>query len=298
MQLPDIHNKSPSIAGFRLTRVGITNLKKQVKVVRSGRQITLMPVIDISVNLPSTQKGAHMSRNLEVTNEIVEESIKNPVDSLEELCEEISKGLLDKHEYANFAEVKMRSEYFLERKSPRGTDSLENYILIARAMSSRTDKNIETRKQIGVEAIGMTACPCAMETVRELIKNENGIDTPEMNKIPFISHNQRNRTSLIIEVPEKYQVEADDLIEIVESSFSSPTYELLKRQDEGELVLNAHKNPKFVEDVVRDILAKIIEKYQDLPDDVQVSVLSESLESIHKHNAFAERVTSLGELRK
>jgi GTP cyclohydrolase-4 len=284
--------------GFKLTRVGVTNIKKQIKVVRNSREITLMPTIDISVNLPSTQKGAHMSRNLEVINEIVAESIKNPVHSLEDLCEVISKRLLDRHEYANFAEVTMRSDYFLERSSLRGTRSLENYLLIARAVSSRTDDNLETRKQIGIEAVGMTACPCAMETVREMIKTSNNVDNDKMNDVPFITHNQRNRTRLIIEVPAEYQVEADDLIDIVEASFSSPTFELLKRQDEGQMVLNAHNNPKFVEDVVRDILAKIIEKYENLPDDVQVSTLSESLESIHKHNAFAERVTSMGELRK
>jgi GTP cyclohydrolase-4 len=287
------------VAGFRLSRVGVTNIKKQVIVERNGRNITLMPTIDISVNLPSTQKGAHMSRNLEVINELVEESIKNPVHSLEELCEVISKRLLDKHEYANYAEVSMRSEYFLGRSSPRGIDSMENYLLIARSTSSRTDNKVVTRKQIGIEAMGMTACPCAMETVREIIKNSD--DTKDINgldKLPFITHNQRNRTSLLIEVPEAFQVEADDLIEIVESSFSSPTFELLKRQDEAQLVMNAHQNPKFVEDVVRDILASIIVKYKDLPDDVMVSANSESLESIHKHNAFAERVTSLGELRK
>ena len=60
----------------------------------------------------------------------------------------------------------------------------------------------------------------------------------------------------------------------------------------------AHLNPKFVEDVVRDILAKILKSYTDLPDEVIVTVRSESEESIHKHNAFAERVTTLGELRK
>jgi len=84
----------------------------------------------------------------------------------------------------------------------------------------------------------------------------------------------------------------------VEQAFSSPTYSILKRRDEAQLVFDAHKNPKFVEDVVRDILSTILKKYKNLPDDVMVVVRSESEESIHKHNAFAERVTTLGELRK
>jgi len=92
-------------------------------------------------------------------------------------------------------------------------------------------------------------------------------------------------------------VEADDLIEIVESSLSAPTYALLKRPEEGRLVEAAHRKPRFVEDVVREVLAQILKRYKALPDAARVSVKSESEESIHKHNAFAERTTTLGELR-
>jgi GTP cyclohydrolase-4 len=113
----------------------------------------------------------------------------------------------------------------------------------------------------------------------------------------MITHNQRNITTLMIEVPGHVEVEADDLISIVEGSLSSPTYGILKREDEAKVVLDAHRNPKFVEDVVRDILGKLLERYADMPDSVHVTVRSESEESIHKHNAFAERVTTLGELR-
>jgi GTP cyclohydrolase-4 len=97
---------------------------------------------------------------------------------------------------------------------------------------------------------------------------------------------------------ENVDIEANDLIDIVEASFSSPTYEILKRDDEAAVVINAHNNPKFVEDVVRDVLKRIVERYAKLPDDVLLTVRSESEESIHKHNAFAERHTLLGDLRK
>ena len=96
---------------------------------------------------------------------------------------------------------------------------------------------------------------------------------------------------------ETVDVEANGLIDLIESGFSSPTFELLKRDDEGAVVINAHKNPKFVEDVVRTVLTKIVDAYKDLPDDVGVVVRSESEESIHKHNAFAERTCTLGALR-
>ena len=143
----------------------------------------------------------------------------------------------------------------------------------------------------------MTACPCAMEVVREDVLRENpGLkEWPE--GVPTITHNQRNRTTLIIQEPPGHDVEADDLIEVVESSMSAPTFELLKRPDEGRLVEMAHRNPRFVEDVVREVLDKLVKRYPKMPESAWIRVKSEAEESIHKHNAMAERSTTFGELR-
>lgn len=279
----DVQERKPEYA-FKLTRVGVVGIKKLVSVERGGKTTVLTPVIDAFVDLPSTKKGSHMSRNVEAINEIVDEAVRKPVKGIENLCASIAKRLLVKHQYANYAEVNMKADYFLERKSPSGNKSMENYGLIAKATIKRDE---EVKKSIGVRIIGMAVCPCAMETVKE--RSESKLS---------VTHNQRNIASLMIEVPENYDAEAHDLIKIVEASFSSPTYEILKRKDEAEVVMNAHKNPKFVEDIVRDILSKVLEKYKELPDDVLVTVRSESEESIHKHNAFAERITTLGELRE
>jgi GTP cyclohydrolase-4 len=258
--------------------------------------VTLTTEIDVFVNLPATQKGSHLSRNVEIIAEIVDQSVRDPVESLETLCEIIAKKLLDRHDYANYSEVLLQADYFLERSPPSGSKSLENYKLIARAIADR-EKKIQ-KKMIGVEVIGMIACPCAMETTREIMETKHPGISEQLGELPVVTHNQRNVATLMIEVPSEYSLEADDLIKIVENSFSSPTFEILKRQDEGQIVYNAHENPKFVEDVVRDILKQILEKFTDLPDQVVVTARSESQESIHKHNAFAERVTTLGELRK
>jgi GTP cyclohydrolase-4 len=270
-------------------------VKKPVHVKRPERIVTLNVTIDVFVDLPATQKGSHMSRHVEVINEIVDQSVRKPVGSLESLCEEISSILLEKHEYANNSEVNISSDYFLEKKLPSGIKSLESYKLLAQAKAKRGE-NINTKK-IGVEVIGMNACPCAMETIREFISSDHPNYKNELKNVPVITHNQRNITSLMIEVPSNYSIEADDLISIVEDSMSSPTYEILKRADEGKIVYNAHTKPRFVEDVVREILTKILKKYPKLPDEVSVTVRSESEESIHKHNAFAERITTFGELR-
>ena len=258
--------------------------------------MTLNTNMDVFVDLPATQKGSHMSRHVEVINEIVDKSVRKPVNSLESLCENIASILLKKHEYANKSEVNIISDYFLEKKLPSGIKSLESYKLIANAKAQR-GKEIN-KKMIGVEVVGMNACPCAMETIREFLSDDHPECKQELKDVPMITHNQRNISSLMIEVPSNYVIEADDLIDIIEDSMSSPTFEILKRADEGQIVYGAHTKPRFVEDVVREILMRVLEKYKDLPDEVCVTVKSESEESIHKHNAFAERVTSLGELRK
>jgi len=289
IDIPDVQS-GPSSSNFKLTRVGVTGVKKLVYIKRpdSKKAMPLVVKMDIFVNLPASQKGSHMSRNLELVSEIIDANLEKPVSDLETFCAQTAKLLLSKHEYASFSEVKAEADYFLERTYPSGKKDLEPYKLVAEA---RANSKGSVKKLIGVKVIGMTACPCAREVIKTIGEYSDD-DIPP-------THNQRNITTLMIEVPgDNKSVDANDLIEIAEESFSSPTFGILKRREEGQLVYNAHRNPKFVEDVVRDILSKILDKYKDLPDEVIAVVRSESEESIHKHNAFAERVTTLGELRK
>ena len=278
-------------SGFKLTRVGVTGVKKPVRIMRKTDDAninnTLLCTIDVYVDLPAEQKGSHLSRNLEVLREIVRNSVVDPVTGIEDLASDICKKLLEKHEYASTADVGIDAEYFRKNVTPNGRETLEVYKLIGGASCERGGV---LSKTLGVEVVGMTACPCAQETVSDILKcgTEHAV----------MSHNQRNVCTVVMSMDESVNVEADDLITLVERSFSSPTFEILKRDDEAAVVINAHNNPKFVEDVVRDVLRRIVDAYTDLPDDVFLTVMSESEESIHKHNAFAERQTTLGELRE
>ena len=277
-------------AEYKLTRVGVKGVRKPVIVSREGINNTLNNSlncsIDIFVDLPATQKGSHMSRNVEVLNEVVEESVRTPITSIEGMAGDMCRRLLVHHEYAQVAEVRITSDYFRASKTPLGRDTLECYTLIAGGKILR-DGPLTT--SVGVKVTGMTACPCGQQTVTEML----GYD----GNLPVMTHNQRNVCTLTVTLPEGFSVEANDLIDLVSESFSSPTFELLKRPDEGQVIIDAHRNPKFVEDMVRTVLEKFVMKYTDLPDEVYVDVLSESEESIHKHNAFAEREGTLGELR-
>jgi len=286
----DVQNRKLD-TGFRLTRVGVTGVKKPVRIKRNGDialiNDTLNCTIDVFVDLPAEQRGSHLSRNLEVLREIVDESVSSPVPGIEALAVSICRKLLDRHDYADTAEVLIVAEYFRNSKTPNGRDTLEIYTLIGEASAVRNEGLLKT---IGVEVIGMTACPCAQETVGSALNCKGNV--------AVMTHNQRNICTVSMTMDETVNIEANDLIDIVESSFSSPTYEILKRDDEAAVVINAHNNPKFVEDVVRDVLKRIVSRYSDLPDDVSLIVRSESEESIHKHNAFAERQTTLGDLRE
>jgi len=289
IDLPDVQS-SQSTTRFKLTRVGVTGVKRLIPIQRPNKDhLTYLNVtMDLFVDLPATQKGSHMSRNLELIARLVDTHIQTPVPDLETFCATTADLLLTKHEYATYSEVKAEAEYYYDVRYPSGEHGSEPCRLIAEA---RMRRGGEIHKLIGVRVLGMTACPCAMEVVRSLDERTKNCPAP--------THNQRNIGTLMIEIPSATSpVDADDLITIVEDSFSSPTYSLLKRRQEAELVLHAHDQPKFVEDVVRDMLKKVLEKYQKLPDDVLVIASSESEESIHKHNAYAERITTLGELRK
>jgi GTP cyclohydrolase-4 len=290
MSMQDVQN-SHSTKTFAINRVGIRNVIKPACIQRPDKVVMLTANIDVSVDLPPELKGAHLSRNMEVLTEIVDNSIRTPAESVESLCVRCAKGILEKHEYASLAEVSISATYFLSRGKKQ---SIENYVLSASAVCRR---NGAITRKIGVKATGITACPCAMETMREKLKKMYR-DNEILEKMPVITHNQRNTVSIEMELPEGMELEADDLIEICEKSMSSPTYGILKRDDEGEVVFNAHQNPKFVEDVVREALLLILKRYAHFPDATGIVVRSESEESIHKHNAFAEKITTIGELKR
>ena len=278
-------------ASYKLTRVGVRNVRKPVVVQREGLSEklnnTLSCSIDIYVDLPANQKGSHMSRNVEVLNEVVEESIRNPITAIEDMAADICRRLLVHHEYAQNAEVHISAEYYRPSRTPQGRETFEIYTLLA---GGTTVRGGPLTKTVGIRAVGMTACPCAQQTITEMLEFEGDM--------PVMSHNQRNVCTLMVTMPEDVSIEANDLIDLVEDSFSSPTFELLKRPDEGQVVINAHRNTKFVEDVVRGVVLRFVNRYTDLPDSVSIDVISDSEESIHKHDAYAERVATLGELRQ
>ncbi len=304
--LPDTQDDTPSVP-IKLTRVGVTGVKKLLQLERTNkRPIILLPTFDAFVDLPSDQKGVHMSRNPEAISEVMEDVAKDSTVDVESLCAKIVEKMMTKHEYAKRVEISMTTDFMFMKESPVTKNKTQEMAqLKAKAIGLRDDDgNINIRKSVGAELIGMTVCPCAQESVRESDKNKllEFLDEETTQKVldtvTFASHNQRGVGTLLIEVPEDKVVKAEDLIEIIETSMSSPVCELLKRPDENATVLNAHRNPVFVEDCVRNMMEQIVKKYSDFPDDTLITARQENQESIHRHNAYAEKETTLIELKE
>lgn len=290
--LPDVQLLRPDVP-IRINRVGVTGVKKLVEVETKKRPVVLISTFDIFVDLPPEMKGANLSRNLEAIYETLERATEKPVKSIESLCISLAEMVLKKHEYAEVAEVKMNSELIVRKSTP--VTKLRTDEVVNIGCEVFVDRNEGKRVFVGVEVLGVTACPCAQELMRAKLLNE--FENDVLRAIPMPTHNQRGRATIKFEIKDK-PVRIEDLIEIAKSSMSCEIYELLKREDEAEVVRRLHENPMFVEDCVRTMAKKIVERYWDYPEDTLIYLRQESEESIHPHNVVAELFTTLGDLKK
>jgi GTP cyclohydrolase IV len=296
----DVHASPPSAGSIELHRVGVSGVRKPLAVQRPDRVITLSAEFSVHVDLPSSRKGSDLSRNAELLAEIVDATANEPVRSVEDACLAIARELLTRHTYAQEAHVEAEAEYFLTRGISSKKQSFEDYTLVAEATTWRNGNGGAPTGTwtIGAEAVGMTACPCAMETCRTILEGEFPLlKDPSLLSLPIVSHNQRNRTRLSFEFHDPGEVEADAIVAAIEAAQSSPTFAILKRGDEAQVVLNAHRNPKFVEDVIRDVLVSLPARFPHLPGSTVVTARTRSEESIHKYDVTASHRVTMAELR-
>jgi GTP cyclohydrolase I/GTP cyclohydrolase-4 len=298
---PDVQARRPS-TGVSLSRVGVTGVEKIIRIHSNGRRSLFYAELECYVDLGPEQKGAHMSRFEEIVNEAIDEVVLGEAFKAETLASHIAERVRDRQDGCR-AEVTIAARYPENKPAPvSGVPTQEIYTMFGSAVASASG----TRRLVGVQAQGMTACPCAQEMVTEASRERlraDGFSDDEIDRIfdavPVATHNQRGIGTLYIGCPEGCtdSLEAEVLLEIVESSMSSEIYELMKRPDELHVVEKAHRNPRFVEDCVREMLRMATERFAGLDDAAFVSARQENLETIHKHNVVAERHGLLGELR-
>jgi GTP cyclohydrolase-4 len=296
----DVQARRPSTQ-LSLSRVGVTSVEKVIRIRSNGLEQLFYAELECFVDLGPEQKGAHMSRFEEVVNEAIDEVILGEAFKAETLASHIAERVRDRQEGLR-AEVTIAARYPETKPAPvSGAQTQEIYTLFGSAVASPRG----TRRLVGVEAQGITACPCAQEMVMEHSQErllEAGFDDEEIERVfeavPVATHNQRGIGTLHIGCPEgcTEALEAETLLEIVESAMSSEIYELMKRNDEREVVEKAHRRPRFVEDCVREMIRMATEQFAGLGEGAFVSARQENLETIHKHNVVAERHGLLSEL--
>ncbi len=288
---------------YRCERVGVSNVKRVVRCSFDGRQTPFNAEFTMAADLAPDKAGLHMSRFAELLEETTLDVLAaEDHGELQDVVVAIARAIIASQR-ASHADVRLRAAFALERWTPvsakRGE---ETYMLLTIAHAERD----ALRFVIGVEVEGMTACPCAQGMIREHSERElrdAGFSPADaaraLDVLPVATHNQRGRGIVLIGVPDarKGAVRAADLVEIVENAMSSETYDLLKRPDEFFIVNKAHRNPRFVEDVVRGIVAGALDMYADFPDQAFVYASQTNFESIHKHDVLAEAFGTFGELR-
>jgi len=301
--LTDVQAQRPSVH-VSLTRAGVTGVEKVIRLGGEGGERLFWARLECFVELGPEQKGAHMSRFEETVNDAIGEVVVggDSVLRAEELAQRIAELVRDR-QGSRRAEVSITARYPEHKPAPvSGIETQELYMLYGVAVAGERG----TRRLIGVTAQGMTACPCAQELVAEGARDALRADGYEdeqieriLERVPVATHNQRGIGTLHVGCPEDCDadIDAQDLVAIVEGSMSSEIYELMKRSDEGAVVEKAHRRPRFVEDCVREMIAGVVERYPGLPDGTFVSARQENLETIHQHNVVAERLGRLGELR-
>jgi GTP cyclohydrolase I/GTP cyclohydrolase-4 len=322
---PDVQAGRPSTE-VSLTRVGVRGVEKVIRVCGNGgaeaaadgdrrnqapqqRRGSAAPPegdyyfaeLECFVDLNPRQAGVHMSRFEEIVNEAIDGVVLGESLKAEGLAAHIAEQVRERQQGMR-AEVRIAARYPETVPAPvSGLETQEIYTLLGTAVASERG----TRTLTGVEAQGMTACPCAQELVaggaRERLA-EDGFSAAEieriLDRVPVATHNQRGIGSLHIGRPENADlaIDARDLLHIVEQSMSSEIYELMKRSDERAVVEKAHMQPRFVEDCVREMIRRVVATYPQLADGGFVHARQENLETIHRHSVVAERSGRLSEI--
>ena len=302
---PDVQARRPHTE-VSLTRVGVTGVEKVIRINPhagadgDGGQL-FFAEFECFVDLNPKQAGAHMSRFEEVVNEAIDEAVLAESLKAEHLAARIAERVRDRQEGMR-AEVSLAARYPETVPAPvSGKPTQEIYTLFGTAVASTAG----TRTLTGVQAQGMTACPCAQEMIasgaRERLA-ESGYDESQIDEIldlvPVATHNQRGVGTLYLGRDEDCETEIDarELLAIVESSMSSEIYELMKREDERAVVEKAHANPRFVEDCVREMIRRLAGAHPDLHGRNFIFARQENFETIHRHNVIAERSGELAEV--
>jgi GTP cyclohydrolase I len=236
-----------------IDRVGIKSIRHPIRFrQRDGGTQPTVAVFDMFVNLSHDQKGTHMSRFLEILNEELEElDIRTFLQVLADMTAKLE---------AERGFIEARLPFFVRKQAPvTGAPSYLDYEVTLSGEWSAESAKLWLKVSVPVTSL----CPCSKKIS------------------DYGAHNQRSHVTLTVRTREP--VWAEDLIDLIERQASCEIYGLLKRADEKYVTERAYNNPKFVEDIVRDIANALNQDRRML----YYKLETENFESIHNHSAYA-----------
>ncbi len=250
--IDDVQSR-PDTRRIPIDRVGIKDIYHPVRVKdRSGGEQHTIANFNMYVHLPDNFKGTHMSRFVEILNQHEREI---SVESFNEMLTQMTRRL-----NSGAGHLEMTFPYFIMKKAPvTGVQSLLDYR--ATLVGELKDGQIETWLKVVVPVTSL--CPCSKQIS------------------DYGAHNQRSHVTISVRISEHVWLE--ELIDVAEQEASCELYGILKRPDEKFVTERAYDNPKFVEDIVRDVAMRL-----NSDERIRAYVLeTENFESIHNHSAYA-----------
>lgn len=262
-ELKDIQNSKDN-RGIDIQKVGVKNVEVPLNIQRKDEEGQVVNArATMSISLPKDFRGTHMSRFIEVLTEWGQKNLLG-VD-IKGCLEEIANRL-----HTDNAHLKFEFKYFIDKKAPvSGLSCPQGYNCGFEGLLNKDDYRFILEVNVPVT----TLCPCSKEIS------------------DYGAHNQRTQVKVRISYDPDKIIWIEDLIEVIESCGSSPIYPLLKREDEKFVTEMAYNNPKFVEDLLRDIVSKL--SNIDIVNWFEVDC--EAFESIHNHSAWAYQEEFLSE---
>ncbi len=254
-ELKDLQN-SKSDYDIPLKTVGIRNFKMPISLIKKNNDMQYTVAnIDIFVDLKGINKGVNMSR-LPIGIQIFKDKILNS-----KVIDEIA-AYIRKTSEAERCQLIYQFPYFLTKKSPVSELDGLIYYNITFDLTNTEDK---TDFYITISSMGTSLCPCS----KEISENQG-------------AHNQRSTINITTKIKENNFVWIEDIIKIIESCYSCEIYSVLKRPDEKHVTMAAYNNPKFVEDISRELISKL-NKLEGITN-YEFEVINH--ESIHQHDAY------------
>ena len=250
--IEDVQNRADTRA-LPINKVGIKDVYHPVRIKnRTGGDQHSVANFNMYVALPHNFKGTHMSRFVEILHKHEHEIT---VDSFKSMLAEMTS-----HLHAEVGHIEMSFPFFVNKKAPMsGVESLMNY----QASLIGEHRQGDTQLWLKVVVAATSLCPCSKAISA------------------YGAHNQRSSITLTVRIAEHMWLE--ELIDIAEQEASCEVYGILKRADEKFVTERAYDNPKFVEDIVRDLAVRL----NNEPRVRAYCIETENFESIHNHSAYA-----------